>query len=507
MARYLGIEVTEGQVKGVVIRAAYRVLQIDAVFRFQRPAPGPEGLTASVEAIVREAGAVDAAYAAIPGTEASMRILELPKAVLRRGGRVIATELEGSLPYDVEQATVDAQTIRSGDQIELLAVATRTERLKSFVEALKAGGADPREVGVGPIAIGDLAQVLPELAVPGPVLVVHAYETHADFTVLASGVVQMARTLSAQTTPAARERGIRQTLGAYLAGGGTPPVVAYLCGDQAFHNMDVVADAASLGAEQIRMGLPIAPFTASPAMPDPNELQYAPLAFALATRGLGRHPRIDLRKGDLAVSSSGAVFRERGLLLAGLAAALISSWGMATYSRYYSISQERDRLRVALGRVTLDAFGERVNDPRRAKALATGNTPDADTDPMPLSDAFDVVGVLSARIPESVHHDINSLDVADERVEIQGIVDTLADRDQIVEQLGHYECFQNIQAGRAQRNAGDNRQQYTLNIELRCPERQNATNRRGTGTRPAGSTGSGSSGGSQSSGGGSGSGA
>src|SRR4051812_35687047 len=107
MARYLGIEVTEGQVKGVVIRAAYRVLQIDAVFRFQRPAPGPEGLTASVEAIVREAGPVDAAYAAVPGTEASMRILELPKAVLRRGGRVIATELEGSLPYDVEQATVD----------------------------------------------------------------------------------------------------------------------------------------------------------------------------------------------------------------------------------------------------------------------------------------------------------------------------------------------------------------------------------------------------------------
>jgi general secretion pathway protein L len=502
MARYLGIEVTEGQVKGVVIRAAYRVLQIDAVFRFQRPAPGPEGLTASVDAIVREAGPIDAAYAAIQGTEASMRILELPRAVLRRGGRVIATELEGSLPYDVEQATVDAQTIRSGDQMELLAVATRTERLKAFVEALKAGGADPREVGVGPIALGDLAQVIPELAVPGPVLLVHAYETHADFTVLANGVVQMARTLSAQTTPAARERGLRQTLGAYLAGGGERPVVAYLCGDQAFHNMDVVADAAGLGAEQIRLGLPIAPFTISPAMPDPNEIQFAPLAFALATRGLGRHARVDLRKGDLAVSSSGAVFRERGLLLAGLAAALVASWGMATYSRYYSVSQERDRLRTALTHVTLDAFGERITDPRRAKALATGNAADADQDPMPLVDAFDVVGVLSSRIPENVHHDISSLDVSDERVEIQGVVDTLADRDQIIEQLGHYECFQNIQAGRAQRNAGDNRQQYTLNIELRCPERQNAGTRRGAGTRPAGS-----SSGSQSSGGSNGSGA
>ena len=448
---------------------------------------------------MREAGPIDAAYAALPGTEASMRIIELPKAVLKRGGRVIATELEGSLPYDVEQATVDSQTIRSGDQTEVLAVAVRTERLKSFVDALKMGGADPREVGIGPIAMGDLAAHLPELAVPGPVLVLHAYETHADFTILANGVVQMARTLSAQTTPAARDRGIRQTLGAYLAGGGQQPTVAFLCGETAYVNMDVVADAAGLSAEQVRLGLPVSTMTFAPTVVDPNEVQLAPLALALATRGLGRGARVDLRKGDLAVSSSGQALRERGLLLAGLAAAIIASWGTATYMRYYSVAQERDRLRTALSRVTMDVFGERINDPRRAKSLATGTNSDADQDPMPLADAYDVVGTLSARIPETIRHDVSSLDISDERVEIQGLVASLADRDSIVESLGHYECFQNIQAGRAQRNAGDDRQQYTLTIELRCPERQNA--RRTTGTR-AGSSGSGSSGsGSQSTGG------
>ncbi len=482
MARYLGIEVTEGQVKGVVVRAAYRSLQIEAVYRYGRPAPGPEGLTAAVEAIVREAGATDAAYTALPGTEVSMRILELPRAVMKRGGRVIATELEGSLPYEVEQATVDAQTIRAGENMELLAVATRTERLKGFVAALKAGGADPREVGVGPVALGELASVMPDLAVPGPVLLLHAYETHADFVVLANGVVQTARTLSGQTTPAARERGVRQTLGAYLAGGGVAPTIAYLCGEAAFHNMDVVADAAGLSAQDVRLGLPLGPVTLSPTV-DINEVQVAPLALALALRGMGRGARIDLRKGDLAISSSTRVFRERGLLLAGLAAAIIASWGMATYMRYVSISQERDRLRVAMQRVTLDVFGERISDPRRAKALATGNAADPDQDPLPPADAYDVVGVLSARIPEAVRHDVSSLDVSDERVEIQGLVDTLADRDQIVEQLGHYECFQNIQAGRVQRNPGDNRQQYTLDIDLRCPERQTAGTRRpGSGT-------------------------
>ncbi|MEI8256909.1 MAG: hypothetical protein WCJ30_14650, partial [Deltaproteobacteria bacterium] len=392
----------------------------------------------------------------------------------------------GSLPYEVELATVDSQVIRAGDNTELFAVATRTERLKAFVQALKSGGADPREVGVGPVTLGELANVLPELAVPGPVLLLHAYETHADIVIMASGVVQTARTLSGQTTPAARERGLRQTLGAYLAGGGLPPAVAYLCGDQAFHNMDVVADAAGLSAQDVRVGLPLGPITASPSV-DLDEVQRAPLALALALRGIGRGARIDLRKGDLAISSGSRVLRERGPLLAGLAALLIGSWGMSTYMRYVSISQERDRLRVAMQRVTLDVFGERISDPRRAKALATGNAADPDQDPLPLTDAYDVVGVLSARIPETVRHDVSSLDVSDERVEIQGLVDSLADRDQIVEQLGHYECFQNIQAGRAQRNPGDNRQQYTLDIDIRCPERQNANTRRGAGSGTGGS--------------------
>src|SRR5947209_4009516 len=108
MARYLGIEVTEGQIKGVVLRAAYRKLQIEAVARVARD-PGPAGLSAAVAAVVAQVGGpVDAAYAALPGTDVSMRILEIPRAVLKRGPKVLATELENSLPFDVESAILDS---------------------------------------------------------------------------------------------------------------------------------------------------------------------------------------------------------------------------------------------------------------------------------------------------------------------------------------------------------------------------------------------------------------
>jgi general secretion pathway protein L len=484
MARYLGIEVTDSQVKGVVLRTAYRKIAIEVVVRVAR-GPGLEGLTAAVQQVVAQAGpGIDASYAALPGTDASLRILELPRAVVRRGARVLATELEGSLPFDVEEATIDAQPIRQGETVELLAAAVRTDRVRAFIDALRAGGTDPREVGIGPIAMGELSTVIPELAVPGPVLVLHAYDTHADFTVLASGVVQMARTLGGQTTPEARMRGIRQTLSAYLAGGGKPPERAYLCGDAAYFNMDVVPAALGLPPDAVHMGLPLGTIEISPAVV-PIEPQMAPLALALALRGLGRGARIDLRKGPLAITGSAQVLRERSWLIAGCVAAVLVSWGFATYARYLSIADERDRLRAALERVTLDTFGERIRDPRRARALALGTGGEAEQDPMPGADAFDVVGVLSSRIPDSIRHDIIQLDVAEERVQLQGLVDSLQHRDEIIEALRGYECFQNIQPGRVQRNPGDNRQQYTLDIELRCPERQQA-GRRGAGGRAGG---------------------
>jgi hypothetical protein len=470
MARYVGIEVTEAQVKGVALRAAYRRVQIEAIERVPR-GPGPEGLAAALAEVARRIGpGVDATYAALPGTDVSLRMIELPRAVARRGGRMISTELEGSLPYEIDQATIDAQVIRTGETVELLVAAARTERVRALIETLREARIEPREVAVGPIALGELAVTIPELAVAGPVLLLHAYEAFADVAVLKSGVVQLARTLSGQTTPEARARGVRQTLGAYLAGGGEAPQSAYLCGEWAAYYMDVVADTLGLQPGAISPTLPLTGVTLAPGVP-PGETQLAPLAMALAMRGIGRAAgRIDLRKGDLALSRGTQVLREKALVLGLAAFSVVASWGFATYTRYTELRSERERLSQVLARVTLDTFGQRVTDPARARSMARGGGAETETNPVPAADALDVIGVLSARIPESIHHDVTQLDVTDERVQLQGLVDSLAERDQIVDAIDDFQCFQNIQRGRTQRNPGDNRQQYALEFELRCPD-------------------------------------
>ncbi len=491
MARYLGIEVTDTLIKGALLKTAYKKLVIEGVYTVYR-APGPEGLAQAARELAGlvvahpvEPGAkreeLDGVYAALPGTDVSLRAVSLPRAVYRRGDKGLMAELEGTVPFDIDDAMVDAQVIRQGDPVELLAAAVLTARVESFVAALASAGLDPREVGVAPVALGELAGEIPQLATPAPVVLVYAYERRAELVVLEGGVVRFARTLNGLTTPAARERGVRQSMASYRASGAPPVTAAYLCGEEASVTAGVVADACGLGAESVGP-MPAGALQIAPTAGD-SALWEAPVAVALAARGLGREGRIDFRKGHLTVAGSAQALRERAPFLGLASAVVVCFWALATWAHYQSLVTERNRLQDTLASVTQEVFGERTVDPDRAERLARGEGSADDVDPLPPADAYDVMGVLSTRIAENVRHDIELLDIRGEHVQIQGIVDTLADRDKVVEALQGYACFPNVRPGRSTTNPGDNRQKYTLDIEFRCPEAQQRDTTRGRGQR------------------------
>jgi hypothetical protein len=505
MARYLGIEVTETQIKGALLKTAYKKLLIEGVFTVYR-GPGPEGLAQAARDLAGLALAhgmtpgakpqeFDGVYAALPGTEVSLRTVSLPRAVLRRGDKALTAELEGAVPFDIDESMVDAQEIRAGELVELLAAAALQDRVVAFVGALASAGLDPREVGVAPVALGELAATIPALAVPAPVALVYAYERRAEFVVLEAGVVRFARTLNGLTTPAARDRGVRQTLAAYRASGGAPLSAAYLCGEDANLLHEGLVAATGLAADAVTW-MPAGALETAPSAGE-TALWEAPVAVALAARGLGRGKRIDFRKGPLAVSGGAQILRERAPYLLAGAAVVVVFWAMATWARYQGLVTERNRLQDTLGAVTQEVFSERVIDPDRAIGLARGEGTADDVDPAPPADAYDVIGVLSTRIPDNVRHDVEQIDIRGEHVTLQGIVDTLADRDKVVEALQQYPCFPNVRPGRATTSPGDNRQKYTLDLEFRCPEaQQRASTGRGRGARAGNGSGNGSGGGS-----------
>nr|MBK7065688.1 hypothetical protein [Deltaproteobacteria bacterium] len=479
MARYLGIEVTESQLKGAVLKTAYKKLLLETVFAVNRP-PGPEGLQAAtrelaslVQGLLASAspGAqpaeLDGIYASLPGHEASIRAISLPRAVWKRGEKALLAELEGAVPFDVDDAVVDAQVTAPGDPVPLLAVAAIRDRVKNYLDGMILGGLEPRELGVSPMALGELAAEIPELAVPGPVLLVYAQDSRAEVAVLRGGVTVFARTVTALTTPAARARAMRQSVAAWAAADGPPIERAYLCGLEAQWTQQPVLEATLLPMELV-MPLPSGAIQLGPSA---GEFAFweSPVAVALAARGLGRSKRVDLRKGALAVSGGAQVLRERAPYLAAAALAMVGFWGAATWARYQGLAAERNRLQETLRTVTQEVYGEPVEDPTRAMAMARGDSHRDDVDPMPGADAFDVLGVLSQRINDTVRHDVEQLDIRGEHVQLQGVVSTLSDRDKVVEWLSSYPCFPEVRPGRVTTTPGDNRQKYTLDIEFRCP--------------------------------------
>lgn len=482
MALYLGIELSEGQLRVVRMRGQYRKLVVEAIYRLPRE-PGPEGIALAAQSI-RAAlpQSPDGVFVAVQGSDVSLRPLSLPKALLRRGPKVLAAELDGQIPFEIDSAVVDAQIVKDGEVAELLAAAARTDRMQAVIDAFKQADLEPRELGVMPLALGELSSAYVELNSQEPVLLVHAYEGRADLCVIAGGRVQFARTLTAQAQPAVRERSVRQSLGAHLANGGSSVVTAYLLGEEGHLFQESVEKATGLDVSAVRMYPPAASSVTLGPEVNPEELRYVPTALALAMRGVSKASRVDLRKGPLTAQSNTTILRERAPLLAMLAGAIMVTWVGATAARYYASASERDRLTTALALVTQEVFEERITDPQLAMAKARGSG-ETIQDPLPPADAFDVIGTISSKIPEGTrNHDVSQLEVADERVQLQGIAATVQDRDRIVDELKTYECFPTVTPGRTQTNPSDNRQQYTLDIEFRCPGRTSSTRRPGSGT-------------------------
>lgn len=500
MARYLGIEVTESQLKGAVLKTAYKKLVVEGAFAVNRP-PGPEGLahaTRDLASLVQgllastapgaRPAELDGIYAALPGHEASVRAIELPRVVWKRGEKALLAELEGAVPFDVDDAVIDAQVTAPGDPVPLLAVAAIRDRVKTHLDAMTLGGLEPRELGVAPMALGELAAEIPELAVAGPVLLVYAQDARAEVVVLKAGVTVFARTVTGLTTPAARARAMRQSVGAWVTTGGGPIEWAYLCGMDATWVQEPVLDATRLPPERV-MPMPAGAIQLG-ASAGQTALWESPVAVALAARGLGRFKRIDLRKGAFAVSGGAQVLRERAPYLVAAAAAMVAFWGVASWARYQGLAAERTRLQATLRTVTQEVYGEAMDDPELAMSRARGEARNDDVDPLPAADAYDVLGVLSTRIDDTVRHDVEQLDIRNEHVQMQGVVNTLADRDKVVEALGQYPCFTEVRPGRVTTTPGDNRQKYTLDIEFRCPGAASERARAGTTTGTAGGSGS-----------------
>jgi general secretion pathway protein L len=507
MATWLGIDIGATAVKVVVVRTAYRKVQVAALGICEVSAAGgsvSDAIRGAMAAAFNLSAAdklpvVDGAAVALEGAKVAVRQLSLPQSAQKQISEVLPFELESLVPFDIAESVWDWRQMTRGEgqegQIPLLVAVARTEDVRARIALLKSAvHVEPARVGVGGFPLTNLVGSSPQLAgagVDGPIIVLDLGTSTSEVLVLKGGEPLFARAVSfgtqgqpASAAPLARE--IRTTIAAFRATGGAPPVKLVLCGGgafvsgaEAFLARELELPVEMLAAPQVEMtGIP-----AEGIAQLPRFAKALGLAFGLTVRA----PAFDLRRGPLAFERGFAWIKEKVPVLAGLGAVVMVSFFFTAWAQLYAEGKDRDTLEAALTSVTKDVLGEQTASASRAQDLLSSQTGSADEDPLPHADAFDVMVGLSEGIPESMTHDIEDLDVQKGHAVVHGIVGSVTDAQQILETMKSTRCFQDAKITRTDRMVGSDRQKYVMEFDIKCPEDQKGA-RRGTGAGAAAGT-------------------
>lgn len=507
MARYVGIDIGSTQVKVAVVRGSARKLVLEDLRAIDRVptevayASGGSAPTQTMEELVAEAAREPAANndqlsVGFEGTRTYVRSLDIPSAVRRRVAEVLPFELEAQLPFDVDDAVFDFRP-RPGIPFEkaqpVLVAAARIDDVRERIELVKrAVGREPDHVAPSAFPLADLANALSVTRGPGARAILDLGYDESELLVLEGGEPVFARTLSRGVhgmpqSAAALAREIRQTFVAYRASGGVPPENVFLTGGGA-----LVPDLARWLSGELQMPAEPLPLMGLEGVDKrPDTLRFA-RAIGIALAAAPRRRGLDLRRGPLSFERGYGFLRERVPLLSGLGATVLVAFLFATWARARNLSADRKTLEAGLEATTKEVLGEATSSTERVQELLGNKGQANDDDPLPRADAMDVMVEMSELIPTGkIKHDVDKLEVARQsgggfRVTIQGIAPTGADVSTIESNLKAYRCFVNPTVTKKTKAIADDRQKYTLETELRCPEEGGGPKKTGSAS-PAGS--------------------
>lgn len=102
----------------------------------------------------------DVVCASLPGHFMSTRILELPFTGRKRISQVVTFELEGYIPFPVEDIFLDFHVLRQADnQSQVLCVYVHEDNLRKYLDALSGAGGDPKYCAADFTDLAGIAQL------------------------------------------------------------------------------------------------------------------------------------------------------------------------------------------------------------------------------------------------------------------------------------------------------------------------------------------------------------
>ncbi|HEY4241670.1 MAG TPA: pilus assembly protein PilM [Kofleriaceae bacterium] len=266
-------------------------------------------------------------------------------------------------------------------------------------------------------------------------------------------------------------RDLRQTIAACRARTGFTPVSAILVGGGA-----KLRGLGSFLTEQL--GMPAwrltgddivalaGPRLAGSAAAGSVPIDSAALTVGMAYDAAGGRPQFDLRSGDLAAGMDFTFLKQKGLTL-GIFALTIC--GFAAASAFADLHRLHKAETVLTQRLA-DESKEVLNAPKSAKEILALSSPqgDAAASPLPKASAYDVMLMISNKIPpkDKLTLDLDNLTIDDAKIEISGTTKKPEEIDLLVTELKKIDCFKDVTPGATDATASG--QKFRLTINAQC---------------------------------------
>lgn len=154
--RILAVDVSGDCVRAALADRTYKSFELLAVYEQERAA-GEKDLSDALGRIAGPAGRCDVVISSLPGEYVAKRLLALPFTDRRRLQQVVAFALEEHLPFAVDDAIVAfARVGRESSNTLVVAAAARREIVRDHLELLNRAGIEPKTVTLSALALAEM---------------------------------------------------------------------------------------------------------------------------------------------------------------------------------------------------------------------------------------------------------------------------------------------------------------------------------------------------------------
>ncbi|MBW2699707.1 MAG: pilus assembly protein PilM [Deltaproteobacteria bacterium] len=520
----IGLDLGSETIKQVRLRSTFRTVEVEGCSSVPVPQddrPYAERAADALKILAEQSQTrqTDLLAAALPGDEVSLRSLSMPFSDNKRISQTIGFELEGQIPFSLDDIVFDYLPVHKGPSgSRLLLGLCRRNRLEHWLEILESNKMDPRLLGADCLAYASLAEHLPPPEEGMSAAVVDIGHRLTAVCSFGPGGLEFGRTLSSggcdataqlakafgvnlekarqgkhkgafvesEDLPAqspeqtkisdalanwldALVRELRQTLSTHRNLVQRPVGKIWLCGGGSnIDNLDAyLAEKLNLEVERLELE-----HFNLPGMEKLTCLVEAPNAWAKAL-GLalhahqgGRQGWINLRRDDFAFKGDMSQWRGKILHIAVAFVILaILALGNGLVS-YFSLRSTDKTLNKRIQEVTKAVLGKSYDNPDKAIAIIKEKvSPEGDT--LPTHTALDVFRQIHELLPEDLQLRLKTINIAPTKIRVEGFADNFESITTIKTSLEKNKCFKEIQEGKSRRTR-EGEVEFELNIVNGC---------------------------------------